>query len=193
MSHRGRIRTIAVAALTVLTLASCGDDTATDPVDPDAEPEDGVEPLTGEPSTDDASEDGEFGTLAVTDVRVASHEGFDRVVFELTGDEGTAGWSIRYDEEPTSQGSGAPIEVDGEAYLAIAIQNMTLPPELPEGVEPWNERLAGPGDGVVVEVVSDTVYEGIHTFVVGTSERAPFLVERFEDPQRVVVDLFHGE
>ena len=44
---------------------------------------------------------------------------------------------------------------------------------------------------MVVEVVSDTIFEGIHTFVIGTTGEQPFLVERFDDPQRVVIDIAH--
>jgi hypothetical protein len=45
---------------------------------------------------------------------------------------------------------------------------------------------------VVLEVVEDTIFEGIHTFFAGTDEEHPFLVERLDDPQRVVIDVHHG-
>lgn len=166
------------------------EDVTDDPDDP--EPDDGAEMLEGDPSTETSEEDGEPGQLAVTDVRIGTHDGFDRIVFGLEGD-GTAGWFVRYDDEPTSQGSGDPIEFRGDAALAIAIHGVALPPELPEDVEVWGEGpLDGPDGGVVVEVVSDTIFEGIHTFVAGTVGEQPFLVERFEDPQRVVIDVAHG-
>jgi hypothetical protein len=159
-----------------------------------AAPEDeepATEPLAGEPSTGESSTDGEHGTLAVTDVRVATHDGFDRIVFELEGD-GVAGWHVGYVDEPLAQGSGHPVDVEGEAVLAIAVRSVTLPPELPDEIEVWDrDVLTGAEGGVVVEVVNDTIFEGQHTLFAGLDAERPFLVERFEDPQRIVIDVFH--
>jgi hypothetical protein len=71
--------------------------------------------------------------MAVTDVRVSAHDGFDRIVFELDGDE-AAGYDIGYtrDGEATSQGSGEPIEVAGEAALGIALHGIALPADADE-------------------------------------------------------------
>jgi len=97
------------------------------------DPDDGTEELDGEATTE-ASDEGQFVVVAVTDVRMATHAGFDRVVFEIEGD-GLAGWDLRYVDEATAQGSGELIEVDGDAILAVALHNVTLPPELPEGID----------------------------------------------------------
>lgn len=147
--------------------------------------------LEGDASADPATAEGEIGVLAVTDVRVATHEGFDRVVFQLEGD-GLVGWDVRYVDEATSQGSGEPIEVEGDAVLAVSLSNITLPPDLPDDIERWDEdRVDGTGD-VIAAVVEDTIFEGIQTFFAGLDEERPFLIERFEDPQRVVIDIPHG-
>ncbi len=149
-----------------------------------------VEPLAGEPSTQDTEADSGAGTLAVTDVDVAAHEGFDRVTLSIAGD-GRAGWFAGYDAS-TSQGSGEPVEVEGETVLRVAVTMATLPPDLPEDIEPWDgERLEAPGDGVVTEVLDDTIFEGHHVLFIGTTGEQPFLVERLDDPQRVVIDVHH--
>jgi hypothetical protein len=112
-------------------------------------------------------------------------------VFETEGD-GVPGWFVEYGDA-TAQGSGDPVEVEGEVTLRVAIDMVTLPPDLPEGIEVWDgDRLDGPPGGVALEVVEDTIFEGYHTFFVGVDEERPFLVDRFEDPQRVVIDVFHG-
>ena len=153
--------------------------------------EDGTAPLAGDPSTEASTDDGEAGLLAVTDVRVATHAGFDRIVFEIEGD-GAAGWDVRYVEEARSQGRGDAIEVDGDAVLSIAVRNVALPPDLPDDIEVWDTgRLAGPEGGVVTEVVGDTIFEGQYVFFAGLDLERPFLVERFEGPQRIVIDIFH--
>ncbi len=158
--------------------------------DEGGEPTGDAAQLEGETTTGPASADGEFGVLAVTDVRTATHDGFDRVVFQLEG-EGIVGWDVRYVDEATSQGSGQPIEVAGDAILAVSLSNLTLPPELPDDIVRWDEgRLEGTGV-VVQEVVEDTIFEGIQSFFVGLDGERAFLIERFEDPQRVVIDLPH--
>lgn len=128
--------------------------------------------------------------VSVTDVRVGRHDGFDRVVFEIAGG-GQAGWNVRYVDEARAAGSGFPIEVDGQAVLAVNLTNINLPPDAPEGVEPWDgpERIRPQGQGPLVEIVEDVVYEGHHTFFVGVGDTVPFQVHRLESPQRVVLDI----
>ena len=161
------------------------DDEARD-TDPD---ERAVEPLGDAPATDRRTEEGSVGErLEVTEVRVGTHDGFDRVTFVLDGD-GTVGWSIGPEDEPTSQGSGEPIEVAGATTLWVALEPLTYP-EDPDAGLAAPDRVAGPEDAVVLtEVVQDTLFEGYHTFAVGLEEAVPFAVERLEDPQRVVIDL----
>ncbi len=172
-----------------------------DPDEPDEpeEPEEAaVEPLSGEPTTQDREDPGEVGRLAVTDVEVAAHEGFDRVVLHVEG-EGVPGWFIRYEEEPIADPAGEPMSVAGEAFLRVAIRNVALPPDLPERLreQVWDEeRVAAPEDGVVQEVVGDAISAGQHGFYVGIDALRPYLVERLEQEDgahRVVIDVFHEE
>jgi hypothetical protein len=152
--------------------------------------DDGTEILAGEPTTGPEEADGESGTLAVTDVRVATHGDFDRIVFETAGD-GVPGWFVDFGE-PTAQGSGEVVDVEGEAVLRVSIRMVTLPPDLPDDLEVWDgERLDGPAGGVVTEVVEDSIFEGYHDFFVGLDGERPFLVDRFDGPSRVVIDIPH--
>lgn len=172
-----RSRTVvAVAALVLLP--------ATAAIAQDSPP-----PIGGEASTEDRRDTGDQAPpVVVTDVRVGSHEGFDRVVFEIGG-EGQAGWTIAYDDEPTSDGSGEPVEVAGGAALRASLTNIAMPPDAPEGVDRWEGDVAGPAGGVVTEVVEDVLFEGMHTFFVGVDEERPYRVARLSDPQRVVIDI----
>lgn len=155
--------------------------------------EEAAPPLEGTPGTAPAqAEPDGGGLLAVVDVRVAAHDDFDRVVFDIDGDDGTIGWDVRYVDVPTSQGSGEPAEVDGAAYLAVSISGVALPPDLPPDVEVFTDDVDGPADGTVVEVVHDSIFEGYHLFFVGLDAEAPYVVERLDDPQRLVIDLHHG-
>ncbi|MGW6266010.1 hypothetical protein [Cellulosimicrobium cellulans] len=167
--------------------------------EPGAEPSDGAStpsddateaplpfPANTEPDTQDPSAD---AALTVTDVRVGHHDGFDRVVFELGG-TGTPGWRVEYVDQPTDDGKGDVVAVDGDAYLQVMISGSGYP--MDTGVEEY----AGPNpvragdDGEVEEVLLRGVFEGYTQAFVGVDdERRPFRVFSFEDPTRVVVDV----
>lgn len=128
--------------------------------------------------------------LAVTGVRVAAQPGYDRVVLDLAADPGaTAGWRVAYVEAPTADGSGAPLQVAGSAYLQVVVTGL-------DWTDPEAQRLSYAGGAVtptgtalVRQVVPGTVFEGDGQFVIGTAARAPFRVFRLSDPARVVVDV----
>jgi predicted small lipoprotein YifL len=129
------------------------------------------------------------GPLTVTAVRVARQEGYDRVVFELAGNAaGQAGWRVEYVDEPSAQGSGDPVPVEGEAALAVLITGTGYP--MDTGQEEVSGDPALPGDlAVVQDVVLGAVFEGQYEAFIGTSGRQPFRVFRIGDPERVVVDV----
>ena len=52
--------------------------------------------------------------LSPTDLRFGVHEGYDRLVLDLVGD-GDPGWRAEYVDAPSGQGSGEPIDLDGNA------------------------------------------------------------------------------
>jgi hypothetical protein len=165
------------------------------PVEPTAAPTSGGEPQEAAPEdfpadvTADVQEDTSGGPLSVRDVRVAHHDGYDRVVFELAGREpGTAGWRVEYVDEPSQQGSGNPVEVGGAAALSVLVLGTGYP--MDTGVEEPAADPALPGDLEVVEdVVLGSVYEGQYEAFVGTASRQPFRVFRLSDPERVVIDV----
>ena len=129
------------------------------------------------------------GPLTVTAVRVAHQDGYDRVVFELAGKAaGQAGWRVEYVDEPSAQGSGDPVAVDGEAALAVLITGTGYP--MDTGQEEVADDPALPGDLEVVEdVVLGAVFEGQYEAFIGTAGEQPFRVFRLGDPERVVVDV----
>ncbi len=126
--------------------------------------------------------------MTVSDIRIGRHEGFDRVVFEVDGG-GTPGWDVRYVDRASSQGSGDPVTVAGDAVLEVRITGAGYPYET--GVEEYSgpNPLAAEGTTVVSEVAFDHTYEGATVAFVGTSARTPFRVYLLENPRRVVVDL----
>ncbi len=128
------------------------------------------------------------GPLTVTAVRVARHKGYERVVFELAGQAGQAGWRVEYVDEPRAQGSGDPVAVEGDAVLSVLVTGTGYP--MDTGQEEVADDPALPGGlEVVADVVLGAVFEGQYEAFIGTSGRQPFRVFRLADPERVVVDV----
>jgi hypothetical protein len=126
--------------------------------------------------------------LGIEDVRVGSHDGYDRIVFELKG-EGTPGYFVRYEDVPTQQGSGKPVSVDGAAKLVINLRGMGYPfdfqmEDFPSGpVKPTSTS-------VIQEVVGAGTFEGQTQYIVGLKgEKTPFKVFPLSNPNRLVIDF----
>jgi hypothetical protein len=160
-----------------------GDDTSGD------EPTGSAPPFAANTEPDTA-EPGGAAMLTVTDVRVGTHEGYDRVVFDLGG-SGTPGWRVEYVDEAIDDGSGNPVAVDGEAILQVVISGTAMPAD--SGVEEYDGDTIDPDDTEAVEqVVYRFWFEGYTTSFIGVEgERKPFRVFSLTDPARVVVDVEH--
>ena len=204
-------RRTALALAACLLAAACSDDpdpvgtSATRTADPEVEVTAAppAQPESEPPATPSAAPSAVFaattgldeqapsgGPLSVTAVRVARQPGYDRVVFELAGRKaGAPGWRVEYVDNPTQDGSGEPVQVDGAATLAIRIEGAGYPGDTGEE---YAESAPVPADVKVVEdVVLGAVFEGVYEAWVGTSRKAPFRVFRLADPARVVVDIRH--
>jgi LysM repeat protein len=146
-------------------------------------------PANLETDTGTASDD---AALSPVDVRFGVHEDFDRVVVDLTG-TGTPGWTVEYTEAPTAQGSGQPVDVAGDAVLAVRIDGVVMPTE--DGAEEWQgpERLAPQSAGVVQEVVHGTIFEGVQTLYIGLESQEPFRAFDLQEPTRLVIDIYHPD
>jgi hypothetical protein len=176
--HRGLVATL--VGLAVMALAPA----AAVALDDDA-------PLDWETTTAPSSEDatGE-SLLTVTDVWLTLHDGFDRVIFETEG-EGEVGWFIAYVDEPASDGSGLPVPVAGSIALRVSLTGIAIPGDEPADAVTFEDDVPGLEDGVVLEIVNDTIFEGQHTFFIGLDERLPYRVTRVDDPKGLVIDLVH--
>src|SRR5699024_353683 len=92
----------------------------TETSDPSARPADPA------PKSEQSADAPERAQLVVSEIRVGDYQGRDRVVFELDG-EGTPGYSVNYVDAPVQQGSGFPVEVDGDSFLQVTIMDQVLP------------------------------------------------------------------
>ncbi|MFD2792871.1 hypothetical protein ACFS27_04840 [Promicromonospora vindobonensis] len=177
------------------------DDDSDDADDADDAPEpaaSATEVATGPPfpantRPDTAEPTGEGETfLSVTNLRVAEHDGYDRIVFDLDGTgSGTPGWRVEYVDQASDDGSGHAVQVDGEAILRVSLSGTAAPTD--SGVEEFSRERLEPDD---LESVDEIVYrywfEGYTTAFAGIDDgKQPFRVFLLENPTRVVVDVQH--
>ncbi|MCW2742612.1 MAG: hypothetical protein JWR45_3034 [Blastococcus sp.] len=142
-------------------------------------------PADAEPDTAAASAD---ASVTVSDIRIARHDGFDRVVFEVGG-TGTPGWDVQYVDAASSQGSGDVVDVAGDAVLQVTLTGAGLPYDT--GVEEFSPSgpVTGAGTAVVTEAAFDATFEGSTVTFVGTTQRTPFRVYLLGGPTRVVLEV----
>ena len=188
------LRTSRAGVVTVLALAlflaACGDDGG-DSSSPGTDPptstgsgcsfDGGRESVELAPPTE---------TLLLTDVRMAGHPCFDRIVFEFEG-VGPPGFEVGYLENPpTEDPTGNPVDVAGAVFLEIRMQSASgfdFEGNVPSYDGP--ARLT-PGDTTYArEAVRAGDFEAILTWVVGLDEVRDFTVSTLADPTRVVVDV----
>ena len=147
-------------------------------------------PLAGAPSTEPRQEAGDPDTQFVHDVRVGTHDGFDRVVVEHSG-RTPVGWRTAYVDDARAR-SVLGLEEPGEVVLEITIRNITPPDELSDELQTWD---AGPIDGLpggVIERVDAAIAGDHHVIVVGLPEELDYLAEYVDRPPgRLIIDLFH--
>ncbi|MEZ2121605.1 MULTISPECIES: hypothetical protein [unclassified Corynebacterium] len=128
--------------------------------------------------------------LVVTGVRLGTHEGFDRVVFDFAGN-GSPGWFINYTDRPTQQGSGFPIEFLGDTALEVNIDGTTYAFAL-DMEEPQLGEVTGPGP-IVAGVSSAGAFEGRTQFVIGVNGgKRPYSAQVLTNPTRLVIDILQG-
>ena len=153
---------------------------------PTAEP-DGPAEAAFAPAGTELTREGDATGYVITQVRVGDHPGYDRVVYELTGGEGTPGYRVGWVDQAVEDPSGEVRPVDGDAILQVWLMGTTY------AVDGGPQEHAGdvrPDDGDIEEVVRPLTFEGMTQSFVGVDDgRRPFRVTVLQDPVRVVVDV----
>lgn len=148
---------------------------------PEGEPAEGFAPAT---TTATAEPSG--ARVTVVDVRVGTHDGYDRVVYEVAGG-GVPGYRVGYVDQAVQDGSGEPVDVAGDAVLDVWLTGTGYPHDT--GHDEFAQDV-GPREGTVVQVTRPLTFEGMTQSVVGVAgERRPFRVFVLQDPVRIVVDV----
>ena len=124
--------------------------------------------------------------LVFTDVRVAEHGSFDRIVLEFTG-TGIPGWAVSYVDQAVLDGSGEAVALRGDAILDIYASGTTWPAS---GYYSGPRQLEPSNGGDVDDVYVGGTFEGYTQVLAGIDgSHVPFRVFALTDPSRLVVDL----
>ena len=173
------------------TSSSSASRTTTSPSSPTsagASPTDEATPSPGFPA--DTSDDGgpaktgsvadPAGQMHVSGIRIASQQGYTRVVIDLSS-HGVPVWTARYTE--ASGPGGGPVQIDGKAFLRVALQTGADP-----GVQGQNDTKLSPGP--VAEAKTTGFFEGEEEVLIGMRDgETPFRAFALTDPGRIVIDV----
>jgi len=116
----------------------------------------------------------------VRGVRVGSHTGCDRVVFEFAGP--MPGYSVRYVPTVTRDGSGLPVALSGSAFLEIVLRPTSTTTHAPQSS-------VTPGYAELRQVTGAGDFEGVTSYGVGLKSKQPFRAYRLASPNRLVIDI----
>jgi hypothetical protein len=134
-------------------------------------------------------EDATVARANVVDVRMATHDGYDRVVFEFTG--GVPEVSLDRAEPPfTQDASGLPIEVEGTSFLRLTMRGGTK--QTDDGTSSYDGPTEfDPGFPTLVDLVEGGDFEAQSTWYFGLSAETCVRVLALTDDgaPRLVIDV----
>ena len=129
------------------------------------------------------------GVAVMQSVRMARHEGFDRVVFAF--DPGALpGYHLEYVDRPVRNcGEGSVVPIAGDAWLQIRLEPANAHTEAGQPTVAPRERR--PGLPVLREAELTCDFEAVVTWVLGLASPNPYRVLELRNPPRLVVDVRH--
>ena len=132
------------------------------------------------------------GTALLTAVRLGSHDGYERIVFEFQG-ASVPGYRMQWTDQPiTADGSGEPVEVEGAARLEMVFQPASgVDLSAPELTVTYKgpDRISTAQTELITDLVRTGDFEAVLSWVAGATEAVPFRVQTLSSPTRIVVDL----
>jgi hypothetical protein len=125
----------------------------------------------------------DFKPVQVTDVRVGTQAGYDRIVVEFAG-TGTPGFDLATTTPPfNADASGLPLAVAGTDFLKLLFVSATA-------AGSWSgPSTFSPGYPKLHSLVAGGDFEGHFTWFVGLNGPACYRVSVLSVPTRIVIDL----
>ena len=126
------------------------------------------------------------GEAVLRAVRSATHDGFDRTVFEFDG--GVPSYHVEYVDEPVRQcGSGHTVPLPGDGWLEVRFDYARA--HTTAGAPTVAERSRSPELPVLRALSLTCDFEGTVTWVLGLAAPNHYRVFELSDPARLVVDV----
>jgi hypothetical protein len=174
-----------------------------EPGEPSAQPTEPAEPSVA-PSPSEGSEPpftcdlpitldaagSDFHPLITQDIRVGTHDGFDRIVFEYDG--GTPTLELDLAQPPFVQDpSGLPMEVNGSVVVRITLTGATKF-DTETGEQPYQGPTNfEPGYPQIVQLFEFGDFEAVHNWYLGVNSQTCLRAFTLDDPARLVIDIEH--
>jgi hypothetical protein len=121
----------------------------------------------------------------LTDVRAGRHTGFDRIVFEFSGD--VPEHRVRYVDQLVQDGSGKPVSVAGAADLEVVFHGANAHED--DGTPTISPRRFSTGLPAVKEIAQIGDFEAVVTYGIGVDRKRPLKVSTLSNPSRLVIDV----
>ena len=119
------------------------------------------------------------GQTHVTGLRIGEHEGYSRLVVDLSS-AGVPAWEVSY-STATGPGGG-PVTIEGQAYLRIVLHTSAQ-----YGIQ---GSYTATGSGLIVQAKTTGFFEGDEEAMAGIKAgRQPFRAFTLTDPGRIVIDV----
>ena len=134
-------------------------------------------------------EDGTAAVANIVDIRVGSHVGYDRVVFEF--EQGTPELTLDRAEPPfTADGSGMPIDVRGDSFLGLVMRGGTK--QTDAGTSSYDGSTdISPNLPALVHLIEGGDFERQSTWYLGLTGESCVRVLLLDGPPRLVIDVAH--
>ena len=149
-----------------------------------SEPTESLPPFACTPSASVAST---TERAQISDVRVGTHDGYDRVVFEFAAgipDAMIEGVLPPFYADP----SGLELAVAGTAFLKVTMHGATK--VLPEGGVTYSGPTNfEPGFDRLMQLIEGGDFEAVSTWYLGLDGAGCYLVLTLADPSRLVIDI----
>jgi hypothetical protein len=125
----------------------------------------------------------------LVDVRTGDAPGYQRIVFEFSGDAPPA-FEVGYADGPvTEDPTGEPVDVGGAAALVVRM----FPTATVDGsfapTYPGARTIDVGGDGPLRRLTLTGDFESLMTWAVGLDTRVPFVTATLDGPTRLVIDV----
>lgn len=124
-------------------------------------------------------------------VRTATHEGYDRVVFEFLGGE-LPNYHVEYVDKPVrSCGSGEVVPFAGDGWLQVRFSPSQAHAPGGDATIPVKDRARSPNFPIIRDIKLTCDFEGEVEWVMGVSSPNHYRLIELKDPTRLAIDIKH--